>query len=238
MVDNKNELKKIQQKYLRRTEDGRQVRPNFFAHLAKDKGYYNPEKKNYLAHDTTMDYLQQIVRKRILMFARHNPKPTSFLRFDQIFDRTNYDVHKVVYDQVRRVLKLISDMQAEISFNYAECLKIYGGGLSPERAYALQLLTEECAAYIGKLRFGYSTMVYLLMCIEREDQRKCARTLFYMLFGYPNSSFFQAIQVSREGLIELEEVQDFEKEDLDILRLFNFGFVKKMRHCDPVAPVE
>ena len=187
---------------MRRSADGRAIRPNFFAHLAKSKGYYDPKKKNYMAHDTTMDYLQQVVRSRLLHMPKQRGK--KFLRFDQIFDRGNYDVHRVVYEQVRRVVALLNDMQEE-RFRTFMALPHCGSHARAEKWHALQLLFEDCAQYIGRMRFSYSTMVYILMCIERPDNKRISKSLFYMLFGYPNTSFYKAIQVSANSMADIED---------------------------------
>lgn len=226
-------MKKIQERHQNRDEAGRLIKPNFFAHLAKDKGYYNPEKKNYQAHDTTMDYVQQVVRSRILKQPRR--KDVKHLRFDQVFNREYYDVHKVVYSQVRRVIDLVTATSNEIrSYYIAPCG--LGGQLSEEQQHSIQLLLEDCAQYIGRLRFSYSTMVYLLMCLERSDCKKIARTMFYLLFGYPNTSFYKAIQVSASGLPELVEVHD--ADGCHEIQAYNFFFKKNTVMRQPIASLE
>ena len=55
------EIKKIKAKHIEKTDDGKMVKPEFLGYIAKTKGYYNPEKKCYRYHDTTMDYLVKII---------------------------------------------------------------------------------------------------------------------------------------------------------------------------------
>ena len=59
-VENGTELKLLKDKYCRRDNTGRLIKPYFFGHISREKGYYNPKKKNYMKHDTAMDYLQPI----------------------------------------------------------------------------------------------------------------------------------------------------------------------------------
>ena len=72
IINNSKELDKLRAKYdefvreYEETETGELIRgrkktPHFFSHISKQKGYYNPEKKNYCKYHTSMDYLQTII---------------------------------------------------------------------------------------------------------------------------------------------------------------------------------
>ena len=60
------ELINIKSKWIRKDKTDRVIKPFFFGFLAKEKGYYNPARKNYMHHDTAMDYLHRIVNKYTL----------------------------------------------------------------------------------------------------------------------------------------------------------------------------
>ena len=62
-VNNVVELKLLRKKYETQltTADNKKVLPNFFSHISRRKGYYDPKKKAYNKHKTSMDYLQTIV---------------------------------------------------------------------------------------------------------------------------------------------------------------------------------
>ena len=60
-ISNTLELNEIKRKWMRRDDEGRMIKPYFFAHVAKTKGYYDADKKNYMHHDTAMDYLEELV---------------------------------------------------------------------------------------------------------------------------------------------------------------------------------
>ena len=62
-IDNSKELDKMREKYKEELSDeyNKKKIPHFFSHIARQKGYYNPEKKNYCKYHTSMDYLQTIV---------------------------------------------------------------------------------------------------------------------------------------------------------------------------------
>ena len=56
-VDSVAEIKRLRKKHETRDDDGRQIKPNFFGKIARMKGYYDSDRKNYKFHDTTMDKL-------------------------------------------------------------------------------------------------------------------------------------------------------------------------------------
>ena len=62
-IDNGKELNKIREKYnaVLTDKNGKKKTPHFFSHIARQKGYYNPERKNYTKYETSMDYLHTII---------------------------------------------------------------------------------------------------------------------------------------------------------------------------------
>ena len=62
-IDNSKELDKMREKYKEELSDeyNKKKMPHFFSHISRQKGYYNPEKKNYCKYHTSMDYLQTVV---------------------------------------------------------------------------------------------------------------------------------------------------------------------------------
>ena len=63
IIDSWKELDLIRRKYKKVNSKDKTIKPNFFAHISKQKGFYNPENKEYRKFKTSMDYLQECVNK-------------------------------------------------------------------------------------------------------------------------------------------------------------------------------
>ncbi len=94
-IDNSKELNKLRSKYeplLREYEEsengelikGKKKMPHFFSHISRQKGYYDPQKKNYCKYDTSMDYLQTAINS----FRVRNPYKKDWLPFVSILDHS------------------------------------------------------------------------------------------------------------------------------------------------------
>lgn len=212
-VDNTRELKYIRQKHMRRDPMQRMIKPNFFGHVARQKGYYNSEKKNYLCHDTAMDYLE----RRINRYQRQRLADSQYkgsLKLSDILDSSDYSVRNIYYDQIERVFNLITDTLAEVK-------AIYSSDMTPqEKASQAFEHRQQCVEYIGNLKFNASTMICMLRRLETRPYRKIYRLAFNILFGYPNSSFFEVILQNAEKLPVLLEVPNGD------IQLYDFTFSK------------
>ena len=57
--------------------------------------------------------------------------------------------------------------------------------------------------YIAEIKLNYSTVYYLLKLLDEKAYRDISYTMFSILFGVPNKSFFRAIRKSSEPVKEL-----------------------------------
>lgn len=203
-VSNVKELKKLKKKYDRRDKkDGRMIKPGFFGFVAKSKGYYNPHKKKYQTHNTTMDYLQKVVQR-----AYKNTRGEKPLPFSSVLNRSKFDINKVQYEKVNLVIDAVRstrEMQRKLWARYKQDSLVQksgaGIGLSYFDIYNMTCdisfdLYQDCVDYIETMRFNYSTMYWLLFSIESEGCSDIRRTMFNILFGAPNKNFYQAIRES------------------------------------------
>ena len=199
VVDNAYELKEIRNKYKLVQEDGKQIKPNFFAHIAKRKGYYNPDKRAYIKHDTSMDYLQTSVNR--FRASRHEQgEKLDFLPFSELINKSLYNKGSTNYRQISEIFDFIDNSQAAISAIYdSEFLS------SVEKHSTANALRQDCIEYIGKIKINESTMITLLRAIEKEEHSRHRRLLFYTLFGYPSTSFYDVLLQSRDTVYTLEE---------------------------------
>ena len=108
-VDSVAEIKRLRKKHETRDDDGRQVKPNFFGKIARMKGYYDSHSKNYLFHDTTMDYLQHSVNAYRMGYSCK-----TFIPFSDMLIDDDYAQRSVKYPQVDRILELVRNMRAQI----------------------------------------------------------------------------------------------------------------------------
>lgn len=213
-VDSVAEIKRLRRKYEARAEDGRQIKPNFLGKIARLKGYYDSERKNYQFHHTTMDYLQHSLN------VHRNPyTPTCFIPFSDLLVKDVYSQKSVVYRQVERILGFVRDMRAEIRAVWDgtdDGLDNYG------KAILVHEIRGEYIEYIKALRISPHTVYRLMLAIEEPWNKDISRTLFYTLFFAPNQCFLDLIEKSRTPISTLTEVAD----DSWTVEMYGFHFRK------------
>ena len=233
-VSNTKELKKLSNKYRRRDKDDRAIKPNFFGHVSRQKGYYNPQKKNYKHHDTAMDYLQQIVNKECREKRGKGGKKRNFISLVEIADRSKFEYSRIKYDQINQVLDAVRQMRHDINELWAQYnthtdyTDSRPASIPKDDWYALSsklnTIRQRCVDYIDKMKISYSTMYWLLKLTDNNAAKDIKRTLFYILFASPNKSFFALIQESATPIPILEEAEDGE------INLFGIRYNHKMTH--------
>lgn len=188
-IDSVKEIKKIKEKYCARDENGRQIKPNFFGVIARSKGYYDSEKKNYLRHDTTMDYVQKCLCQHMRRYRADGCE----LPFSSLLNTESYKYDYADRRQVSRVISIVEDYRQRIKNVWASKKMDFA-----VKASLANDLREECVDYIGKIRLNNSTMYMLLRQLEADDRNGVSRFLFNTLFAVPNESFYRLIIKSRE----------------------------------------
>lgn len=191
LVDNSRELASIRKKYAKE-KDHKQIKPNFFAHLAKRKGYYNAAKKAYVKHKTAMDYLQSCIHA-YRCTKKGKAAKKAFLPFSEILDHTGFSSKRVYYKQIKETLEDVYQTNQAVSAVFAGTHKT-----AEEKFDEAFSLRESCALRLGKKKFNRDTMLTLLKSIEKEENKKYRRFIFYTLFSYPNSSFFSVLKESEK----------------------------------------
>lgn len=186
-IDSKFELKRIREKYNEYDPKGRAIKPKFFGHVARQKGFYNAQKKNYKSHSTTMDYLQ-----KCFVGIGHEKPTGKYLPFSSIVT-TGSNHTRIDYDEVQRIIDYVVSTKKGIQNIWS----IPGEILSKSEKYDLvSTMQQECINYIDNIRLTKSTMRYLLLQIERPENVALQRTMLYSLFGAPNKSFYELIVAS------------------------------------------
>lgn len=195
-ADNVKELKLLKQKYEERDSEGRYIRPKFFMYLDKDKGYYDKERKAYKYYDTTMDYVERVINRYKL--PKHSPNEC--IPFSEVLLSEKKLEGQVYYPQVHRIISLVENTQNEIKaiWNRSSISNSLKFLLSAEKQQSM-------VEYINGLQFSHKTMWYLLKSIEKKENSHIKKLMFNILFGSPNTAFFEYIKISQKPIYELIE---------------------------------
>ena len=208
-VNNSKELDKMREKYKEELSDeyNKKKIPHFFSHIARQKGYYNPEKKNYCKYHTSMDYLQTIVNG----FKIKNPYKKDWLPFVSILDNSLFRTSGVNQNQIDKICatlrKYISDRK-----------NIFGSDLDKDDKFSKsKILYENLVSDIESEIIGFSTLYRLLSSLEDKENSQIKNTLLQVLYLCGNDSFNKAIIDSST------EIEQLEVGGNDI-KLFNIGY--------------
>ena len=209
-VNNIAELKRLKEKYMVRDSKERMIKPYFFGEIAKPKGYYDTTRKNYKQHKTAMDYLQKCINKFRLPNTKNN-----YLSFSNILDSSKFNKSYIKYDQINRVFQLVEDMRKKVNDIYVS------EDIEKKDKYKLMSEAKQtCVEYINNIKMSYSTMYWMLCLMNKKEYKHISRTLFTVLFGTPNKSFFNVIYKSKENI-------PFLQEDINgTIQLYDFKYLK------------
>lgn len=219
-VDSVAEIKALRTKYGSRDEDGRQVKPNFFGKIARMKGYYDSEHKNYRFHNTTMDYLQHSLNRYRSKYHKNDIVPFSAI----ITPPDGYTTRSVKYSQIDRILTLVRNMRTQIKSVWSGT----GGGMdNAEKSSVVTSIREECYEYIKSIQMSKHTAYRLLLELDSPKNKDVSRSLFYMLFSLPNQIFLDMIDESRVPVASLCEDEFAD----DYLLIYDFKYRKEIDTC-------
>lgn len=223
VIDNGKELDKLRQKYeseLREYEKsengelikGRKKMPHFFAHVSRQKGYYNPQKKDYCKYHTSMDYLQTVVNG----YRIKNPYKKDLLPFVAILDSAKFHSQHVNQKQVDNIFNLLRRYVDERK-------KIFANEYDKKDKFdRLKLIKENLISDINSEIIGFSTLYRMLSSIEDKENSQIKTVLLPILYLCGNDSFKSAIFSSRQEIVQLEDGGD----DIKIFDI-GFSFTKK-----------
>lgn len=171
------ELSRIKEKYYMVDTDGRTIIPKFMGFIAKAKRYKNIKGKNYLHHDTTMDFLYQCINRRRAKKA----KGSDFMPISNIFRPDNYCESSVNYRQVKSIIEesiLIKSYIKAVWNNH---------DLSDEEKHLLTVETKvNFKKYVDDLKLNTHTIYYLISRTDTEKYSDIRRLIFVTLFHYHN----------------------------------------------------
>lgn len=195
-VNNSKELDKMREKYKEELSDeyNKKKIPHFFSHIARQKGYYNPEKKNYCKYHTSMDYLQTIVNG----FKIKNPYKKDWLPFVSILDNSKFYSTHVNQKQVNKIYSILKKYISDRK-------NIFGSELDKDDKFVkAQLLYSNLVSDIESEIIGFSTLYRLLSSLEDKENSQIKNTLLQILYMCGNESFNKAIIDSSYEIEQLE----------------------------------
>lgn len=204
-IDCMEELNIIRTKYNDRDEEGRAIRPKFFSHVAKKKGYYDPDKKNYKFQMAPMDYLQEIVNKK----NGKGKKSGIFIELsigqllnEQVFHsnaRNGYVdlIIAMVRDLCNKTKRLYS-IQSDVTIS------------SEERRQLASDYYEKCVSGIRSMNLTAGTMKDLLLEIDKPDNSDIKRKLWTILFGSFGKEFMSLIKMAKQPISTIAACQNEE----------------------------
>ena len=146
-------------------------------------------------HDTAMDYVQ----RRLNRVKVRRSEQREIMPFSHILALDRFDPHKVKYNQVTRILRLITDFQKmKKGINASDHSPVVKSEMSSQ-------LRQSVVDYIEGMTMSTSTMVYMLKLIENPKYHLLSKDIFEILFGVPNETFFTVINISRDKIPHLVE---------------------------------
>lgn len=208
-IDNSKELDKMREKYKEELSDeyNKKKIPHFFSHIARQKGYYNPEKKNYCKYHTSMDYLQTIING----FKIKNPYKKDWLPFVSILDNSKFYSTHVNQKQINKIYSILKKYISDRK-------NIFGSELDKDDKFSKsQLLYDNLVSDIESEVLGFSTLFRLLSSLEDKENSQIKNTLLQVLYLCGNDNFKKAIIDSST------EIEQLEVGGNDI-KLFNIGY--------------
>ena len=208
-IDNIKELDKIRNRYKEELKDmdDKKKMPHFFAHISRQKGYYNPDKKNYCKYNTSMDYLQTVVNG----FKIKNPYKKDWLPFASVLDNSCYYSTHVNQKQINKIYSVLKKYISDRKNIFASELD------KDDKSKKSQLLYDNLVAEIDSEIIGFSTLFRLLSSIEDKENTQIKNILLEILFKCENQSFNKAI------ISSIDEIEQLESDGKD-LKLFNIEY--------------
>ena len=161
-----------------------------------------------------MDYLQECVNKYSLCRVDKVGK-NRFLSFSEIVNKSGFYYANVYDKTVYEILTEVDKRNEYMSYVFND-----SNLTSEEKHNEISDVRQEFIESIGQWDINRNTMIALLQTIEKEENKKYYRLLFYCLFGYPNTDFYKVIKDSSD---KLENLQMFDDGNIS---LFGYNFRK------------
>ena len=217
-IDYMEELRIIRTKYDMRDKDGKAIRPYFFAHVSRRKGYYDPEKKNYKYSDSPMDYLQRVIRSN----DRRRSSKCCMTIGDVLKEDDVHDKPRRGY--VELVLSMVRDMNIKTKLLYQVKNDLVAD--SREKRTLASMYFQDCVNGVKNMRLNNATMRQLLFEMDKPENSDIKRKLWSIVFCSLGEEMTSLLRVAEEPIYTIEECPAGEMGDVEIYGL-QFKYVEK-----------
>lgn len=148
-----------------------------------------------------MDYLQECVNS-FNMQRRGKAQKNEYLPFSAVVKRDRVNHHYVDHAMIDEIYEKTAQLRERLQAIST------GDGDSEALSKRRQEERQEFREYIGNCKLNYHEMVALLESLESDEHKDVRQMLFYLLFEYPNESFYSVIKSAKEPIPKLEESDD------------------------------
>lgn len=212
-IDCMEELKIVRERYNDKDDEGRSIKPNFFAHVAKKKGYYDPKKKNYKIQLAPMDFLQEVVKK-----SRGGKTEKKRLTIGDILSE-NTSIGRSRNGYVDLIISMINEMDSKTRMLYNASLDVVGS--NAERIKLVSNCYEHCVNGIKSMHINVATMRDLIVEVDRPENSRIRRKMWSVIFNAFHEPFCELLRMSGKPVYSLEECGKNETGDVII---FGYAF--------------
>lgn len=196
-VDNEMELKQIRERYKRySTSSDKVIKPKFLGYIAKTKGFYDPDNKEYVYHDTTMDYLLALLNK----YRSTKTQASSFVPLTECFNFNGMSKEAVNWKQISKIVVKCQKTNLAIS-------NIWTNNYYSSKIKALLTKDEKEKIYyfIKSMKINKHTMLTLITYIEQKKHSKISKLLFYTLYNYDIAGYKELINELKPTNVKIEQ---------------------------------
>lgn len=219
-IDCMEELQIVRARHDEKDEEGRPIRPYFFAHVAKKKGYYS-KKKNYKKQLAPMDFVQEIVDLKKRRAAYDNiGKSGKMCSVGEIFGDIGFPkAPRSGY--VDLVLSMVRSMDNKTRMLYQAHADVAS---SSEKRRLASSYFDHCVEGIKTMNLNNATMQELLVAMDQPENSDIKRKLWSILFGALGREFSTLLAESKKPVSIIEECATEEDGDTRVFWL-NFRHV-------------
>ena len=190
-VNNGDELRILKKKY---RGNGKDVRPFFFMHIDKLKGYYNEGRRDYIPFQTTMDYLSVIMDK----FSSSARRVTALENkpLSSVLDPQKSNYRDVDYNHVYKTVEIIRSYK-NMALYYATTDTLDWN----EKKILMERLLYETKAKLSKIKYSVATSYTLMKMTENPDYKDIKDVMFYLLLSLPMNNFYNVFAVNQDNIL-------------------------------------
>lgn len=213
-INNEIELRKLREKWIRKDYANKTIKPYFFGHVDKTKGYYNETRKNYMKHDTSMDYLRETINKYKPPVIRTQPLPLTSI-FPDLYVSTSENRR-----QIATIIYLIEQFKNTSYY-------IWNGFSDTKDRYQRYVEVEDALIQqVNEMSISPITLYGLIRKIEKIDYLNIGDFITKLLFNIGNEAAISLVKLSTEN------IQTIEEDNSGTICLYGKNFKKIQKSAD------